>query len=120
MPPAKTPAELVAHAKASVPTCSPAEAAQRLAADPKLVLVDLREAQEHVQGTIARAVPVTRGVLEFQIERLAPDRKQPILLHCASGGRAALAVRSLHELGYENVTAVIGPFAELQQAIERG
>jgi rhodanese-related sulfurtransferase len=117
MPPAKSPAQLIAEAKASVPCCTTAEAARRLAADPKLVLVDLREAQEHVTGTIPRAHPVTRGVLEFQIEKIAPDRTQPILLHCASGGRAALAVKMLHELGYENVTAVIGPFAELKQAV---
>jgi rhodanese-related sulfurtransferase len=118
MPPAKTAAELVAEAKASVPTCTPAEAAKRLAADPKLVLVDLREPAEHAQGQIARAAAAPRGVLEFQIERLAPDRRQPILLHCAGGGRAALAVKSLAELGYENVTAVIGPFEELKRAVE--
>jgi rhodanese-related sulfurtransferase len=118
MPPAKTAAELVAEAKASVPTCSAAEAAKRLAADPKLVLADLREPSEYAQGRIARAVAAPRGVLEFQIEKLAPDRRQPILLHCASGGRAALAVRSLADLGYENVTAVIGPFEELKRAVE--
>jgi rhodanese-related sulfurtransferase len=120
MPPPKTAAELVAEAKASVPTCGPAEAAKRLAADPRLVLVDLREPAEYAQGQIARAAPAPRGVLEFQIERLAPDRRQPILLHCAGGGRAALAVRSLAELGYENVTAVIGPFEELKRAVEGG
>lgn len=118
MPPVKTAAQLVADAKASVPTCSPAEAAKRLAADPKLVLIDLREPPEHAQGTLARAAASPRGVLEFQIEQLAPDRAQPVLLHCASGGRAALAAKSLAELGYTNVTAVIGPFAELKQAVE--
>ena len=120
MPPAKTAAELVAEAKASAPTCTPAEAAKRLAADPMLVLVDLREPPEQAQSRIGRAALVPRGVLEFQIEKLAPDRRQPILLHCASGGRAALAVRSLAELGYENVTAVVGPFEELKKAVEGG
>ena len=59
MPP-KTAAELVAEAKASVPTCTPAEAAKRLAADPKLVLVDLREPPEQAEARIARAAPVPR------------------------------------------------------------
>jgi rhodanese-related sulfurtransferase len=120
MPPVKTAAELVAEAKASVPCCTPAEAARRLAADPKLVLVDLREPPETAQAKIGRALPAPRGVLEFQIEKIAPDRKQPILLHCASGGRAALAAKSLAQLGYENVTAVVGPFEELKKAIEGG
>ena len=120
MPPTKTAAELVAEAKASAPTCTPAEAAKRLAADPTLVLVDLREPPEQAQARIGRAALVPRGVLEFQIKKLAPDRRQPILLHCASGGRAALAVRSLAELGYENVTAVVGPFEELKRAVEGG
>jgi len=120
MPTTKTAAELVAEAKASAPTCTPAEAAKRLAADPTLVLVDLREPPEQAQSRIARAALVPRGVLEFQIEKLAPDRHQPILLHCASGGRAALAVRSLAALGYDNATAVIGPFEELKRAVEGG
>ena len=101
-----------------MPTCSPAEAAKRLAADPELVLVDLREPPEHAQARIVRAALVPRGLLEFQIEKLAPDRGQPILLHCASGGRAAHAVKSLAELGYDDVTAVIGPFEELKKAVE--
>jgi len=116
----KTAAELVAEAKANVPTCTPSEAAKRLAEDPKLVLVDIREAAEQAQSKIARAAAAPRGVLEFQIEKIAPDRHQPILLHCASGGRAALAARSLAELGYENVTAVVGPFEELRKAVEGG
>jgi rhodanese-related sulfurtransferase len=120
MPKTKTAAELVAEAKASVPSCTPAEAARRLAADPKLVLVDVREPAEQAQAKIGRAAPAPRGVLEFQIEKIAPDRSQPILVHCASGGRAALAVKSLAELGYENASAVIGPFEELKKAVEGG
>jgi rhodanese-related sulfurtransferase len=118
MPRTKTAAELVAEAKASVPTVTPAEAAKRLAADPRLVLVDVRESAEQAQSKIACAASAPRGVLEFQIEKVAPDRSQPILVHCASGGRAALAVKSLTELGYENVTAVVGPFDELKRAVE--
>ena len=59
-----------------------------------------------------------RALSQLRMERLAPDRRQPILLHCAGGGRAALAAKSLAELGYENVTAVIGPFEELKRAVE--
>ena len=114
----KTAGELVAEAKASVPTVTPAEAAKRLAAEPKLVLVDIRESAEQAQSKLARAAGAPRGVLEFQIEKIAPDRRQPILLHCASGGRAALAVKTLAEMGYENVTAVMGPYEELKQAVE--
>jgi len=116
--PQKTAAKLVAEAKASVPTCTCEEAAKRLAADPSLVLIDLREPAEHAQGQIERAAAVPRGVLEFQIEKLAPDRAQPVLLHCASGGRAALAVKSLAELGYSNVTAVVGAFEELARCAQ--
>ncbi|MEN8159564.1 MAG: rhodanese-like domain-containing protein [Myxococcota bacterium] len=118
MPP-KTPAELVAEAMAQVPTCTPAEAAKRLASDAGIVLVDIREPAEHEQGRIERAALVPRGVLEFQIEKVAPDRSQSVLLHCRSGGRAALAVQSLAQLGYSDVTAVVGAFEELHQAVEK-
>jgi rhodanese-related sulfurtransferase len=116
--PHKTAAELVAEAMASVPTCTPAEAAERLVADPTLVLIDLREPTEYAQGRIERATLVPRGVLEFQITNVVPDHRQPVLLHCRSGGRAALAVKSLTQLGYTNVTAVVGAFEDLHEALE--
>lgn len=105
--------EAVQHAKAQVRTCSVEEAAQRLAEEPNPLLIDVREPDEHARGTIPGAALVPRGSLETEIAGLCADLERPILIHCAAGGRAALAALALQERGYANVTAVDGRFDEL-------
>lgn len=84
------------------------------AARPGTVVVDIRDADERLDGTITGAVHIPRWMLEFcadptspyHDDRLAPDRR--VLLHCASGGRSALAVEALQELGYQDVAHLAG------------
>ncbi len=116
-PSLKTPAEIVALARATVPTCSPQEAAQRLNNDPRAVLVDVRTAAEYESGHVDGARHVPRGLLEWKIAEACPEASTPILVHCASGGRAVLAARTLVDLGYRDVTAVDGSFADLQACL---
>ena len=74
------------------------------------LVVDIREQSEWVQGKIDTSHHISRGLLEFQIENLTTNRKQPIALLCAGGVRSALATRSLEEMGFENVVSVAGGF----------
>jgi adenylyltransferase/sulfurtransferase len=74
------------------------------------VAVDIREFDEYAQGTIRGSHYIPRGMLEFRIENLAPQRDTPIALYCAGGVRSALAARSLQEMGYTNVVSVAGGF----------
>jgi sulfur-carrier protein adenylyltransferase/sulfurtransferase len=76
------------------------------------VLVDVREEDEWSEGHIPGAVHVPRGFLESRIERVAPDRAQPVVLYCASGSRSAFAAKTLEELGYENVVSLAGGFTD--------
>ncbi len=105
--------ELVARAKSAVQTVSCQEAAERLAKEPHLLLLDVREPEEHARGAVPGAINVPRGLLEMKIATIDSDPERAILIHCAGGGRAALAARTLGEMGYENVAAVDGPFDEL-------
>lgn len=56
------------------------------------------------------------GMLEFYADPSSPyyrDETAPdgrVILHCAAGGRSALAVRTLQELGYANVAHLDGGF----------
>lgn len=106
---AKTAAQLVAEAKASIENLMPHEVAGEIASSDVLV-VDIREPEERLtHGAIAGAVSAPRGMLEFYAdptsayhkEGFDPDRR--VILHCASGGRSALAVKSLQDLGYTNI-----------------
>ena len=99
---------------------TPAEVAAELEGGDA-VLVDLRESEETAALRIPGAVHVPRGMLEFRAdpsspyydERLAPSKR--VILHCAGGGRSALAARALTELGYENVAHVDGGIAKWRE-----
>jgi rhodanese-related sulfurtransferase len=113
--------DLLAEANSAVPRLSPAEAKERIRSGDVLV-VDVRDPTEVQQtGRLKGAVNVSRGMLEFradpdsQYHNPAFQKDKTILLHCASGGRSALAGKTLQDMGY---TAVfnIGGFKELTEA----
>jgi rhodanese-related sulfurtransferase len=118
---AKNVKDLLADANSTVPKLSPAEAAKKMQSADVLI-VDVRDAAEVQQtGRIKGAVNVSRGMLEFradpesQYHNPAFQKDRTILLHCASGGRSALAGKTLQDMGY---TAVfnIGGFKDLSEA----
>jgi molybdopterin/thiamine biosynthesis adenylyltransferase/rhodanese-related sulfurtransferase len=76
------------------------------------LFVDVRERDEWAEGFIPGAVHVPRGYLESRIEQAAPDRSRELVLYCAGGARSAFAVKSLQELGYENVVSLAGGFTD--------
>lgn len=79
-------------------------------------LIDVREANEHAQGTIPGTTHIPRGYLELRIERTVANREQPIVLYCESGTRSVLAARSLAELGYTDVKSLAGGFTAWKRA----
>jgi molybdopterin/thiamine biosynthesis adenylyltransferase/rhodanese-related sulfurtransferase len=76
------------------------------------VLVDVRERDEWEEGHIPGAVHVPRGFLESRIENVVPDRATPVVLYCASGARSAFGAKALTELGYEDVSSLVGGFTD--------
>jgi len=109
----KKAADLVADAKKKVENVTPDQLEKELA-DGALV-VDLRESEElAATGKIPGSVHSPRGLIEFRAdpdhpyhtEGFDPDRR--VILHCASGGRSALAAGTLRDLGYSNVAHMDG------------
>lgn len=119
--------DMLSAANASVPRISPAEAADLLDRGEALV-VDVRDAPElESGGKVAGARHVPRGMLEFRADPDSPyhdpafDRDRTVILYCASGGRSALAGRTLQEMGYRDVRNLGGfkDWAESGGAVER-
>lgn len=113
--------DMLAAANAAVPKLSPAEAAEKMRSEDVLV-VDVRDANEVQQtGRLQGALNVSRGMLEFRADPESPyhnpafARDKTVLVHCASGGRSALAGKALQEMGYAKVFN-IGGFKELSEA----
>jgi phage shock protein E len=67
------------------------------------VVVDVREPGEFSSDHLDGAVNLPLGTLEETISRTLPDKNKPLLLHCLSGTRSAMAVRKLKSLGYTRV-----------------
>ena len=117
----KSAKQLVSEASQQIETLTPDEAI-KLAADENTVFVDLREPAEVEKGSFPNAVHVPRGLLEFQIDPQSPSHniqlagKKKLVLYCGSGGRSALAAKTLKDMGVTNVAHVAGGFPALQQA----
>jgi rhodanese-related sulfurtransferase len=105
----KTVKDMLAAANAAVPRLSRAEV-EDMIANHGAVVVDVRDAPELEQnGKIPGSVHIPRGMLEFRSDSETPyhnptmQKDRPVILHCASGGRSALAGKLLQEMGYERV-----------------
>jgi len=79
------------------------------------VFVDVRDSSAIAQtGTIKGAQRIARGMLEFVadadsgLHNPALEKDAAIYVVCAAGGQAALAGKTLHEMGYTNVTNIGG------------
>lgn len=117
----KTAAQLVQEAKSNIENLSPDQVQAELATG-KATLVDIRDAAELGNGRIAGSVHASRGMLEFYADPSSPYHKAELdpnrrtILHCASGGRSALAVQTLRALGYKNVAHLDGGLKAWQSA----
>lgn len=119
---ARTAAQLVQDAKSSVENLTPDQVAAEVAAG-KALLVDVRDAPERdANGAIPGAVHASRGMLEFCADPSSPYHKaefdpgKRVILHCASGGRSALAAQTLKSMGYSDVAHLDGGFKAWQAA----
>ena len=118
----KSATQLVAEAKRRVTNLTVEDVAAELdAGDP--LIVDIREPAEREQhGSIPGALAAPRGMLEFYADPTSPyhlpelDPGRRVILHCAAGGRSALAADTLQQMGYTDVAHLDGGFTAWKQA----
>jgi rhodanese-related sulfurtransferase len=113
--------EWLATANALVPRLAP-EHLQEMMSRPDVVLIDVRDAPEIQQsGKLRGARNISRGMLEFRADPAsayhdpALQKQRTVVLYCASGGRSALAAKTLLDMGYISVYNA-GGFKELAAA----
>ena len=118
---ATTVKEMLAAANAAVPRIG-AKEAMELARDPGTLLVDVRDGAEvKAAGKARGALHVSRGLLEFRADPESPshdpafDRDRTVVLYCASGGRSALAGKTLKDMGFKDVRN-LGAFKDWVEA----
>ena len=107
---------MLAEANAAIETVSVQDLAYHLET-PDVVLVDVRDSAERdSDGEIPGSIHVSRGMLEFNADpespaynkELRPDRR--LILYCGTGGRSALAAKTLLDMGYSEVASLAGGY----------
>jgi rhodanese-related sulfurtransferase len=100
---------MLSAANSSVPKISPQDAAALIQRGQVLV-VDVRDGLEiQSSGKVQGAKHVARGMLEFRADPDSPyydkefSRDKTVIVYCASGGRSALAGKTLQDMGYKDV-----------------
>jgi glyoxylase-like metal-dependent hydrolase (beta-lactamase superfamily II)/rhodanese-related sulfurtransferase len=81
---------------------------------PRLQLVDVRNPIETAEGTITGAREIPLAALADSIDSL--DRRDPVVVFCASGYRSLIAASVLRASGFDDVSDVLGGFAAWQGA----
>ncbi|MFO1174576.1 MAG: rhodanese-like domain-containing protein [Paracoccaceae bacterium] len=100
--------DMMAEANAAVEKIDAARARQLM--DKGALVVDVRDAPEvAASGKVKGALHISRGMLEFRADPSTPYHHpelradRPVVLYCASGGRAALSGKLLRDMGYTQV-----------------
>lgn len=95
------------HAADRLPAVTADEAIRRL--DQGALLIDVRGVSEWRAGHVAAAKLIPLPELRARMEEIPRDR--PVLVHCQTGTRSAIAVSLLRANGWSEVTDVTGGFA---------
>ena len=114
---------LVSEAMQEIKTIN-ADEAFKMVEENNCNLIDIREARElENTGIVENSVHISRGMMEifldpnsafFQQGKL--DKNKEMVLFCAGGVRSALAVKALHNMGYEKVSHIEGGFGAISQS----
>ena len=108
--------KIVNEARPRVKELTVEEARRRLAANPKAVLLDVREDVEWQNGRATQAVHLGKGVFERDIEKLVPDTEAEIIMYCGGGYRSVLTCDVAQRMGYRNVSSLVGGYKALVAA----
>ncbi len=110
----KTYDQLVAETAQLITEIMPWDLADKIAAGDKMLIVDVREADEFDVMHIPNTINIPRGILEAASEsgydetdpQLAFARDQEVVLVCRSGKRSCMAAYTLQLLGFERAISL--------------
>jgi rhodanese-related sulfurtransferase len=112
---------LLDQANQAVQRISPTDA-QAMIDKGEAVVIDVRDSAEvEKSGKVPGALNISRGMLGFKADSETPyhepqlQKDKPVILYCASGGRSALAGKTLKDFGYQKVFN-LGAFKDWAEA----
>ncbi len=115
---AKTFKQMVAEAREGSEVLAPRDAQKRVQDNPNTLVIDVRQADEIAStGAVPGSLNIPLGVLPLKADTELPealreprlqDRSTPVITTCGGGGQAALAAKTLKEMGFTNVAIMDG------------
>ncbi len=94
-----------------------ADAAAKLIVENKIIVLDVRTADEFAEGHLAGAVNLDfleGDKFEASVSKL--DKTKSYLVHCQSGGRSGRSLKTFQKLGFESIYHLDGGFGGWQAA----
>lgn len=82
------------------------------------LLIDARTAEEYKEGSIIGAVNVNFQSEDFRRSLELLPREKEIIVFCQGGDRSDEAVGKLREMGFKNVTQLLGGYERWQKKME--
>jgi rhodanese-related sulfurtransferase len=107
--------KLVTQERPYVKEINVEQARERLAKNPQLILMDVREDNEWEKEHATEAIHLSKGILERDIERIIPDLDREIIMYCGGGYRSVLTASSAQKMGYRNVRSLMGGYRAMLQ-----
>ena len=86
--------QLVNEARKEIQEIEPADLKRMRQSGEDFILLDVREPDEVARGTISGAIPIPRGLVDVNIDRVTTDKDKKLVLYCGGGSRSALAAGS--------------------------
>lgn len=101
---------IVEDAKSRIRELTVQDVRMKLDSDRSFFLVDVREESEWAGGHLPRAIHLSKGIIERDIEATVADPGAEIICYCGGGYRSALVADNLRKMGYTNVWSMDGGF----------
>lgn len=87
---------------------TPTDLKARIAAGENLILLDVRQPEEHAEIHIPNSILIPLGELEERIDELEEYRDKELIIYCRSGNRSGQACMFLDMMGFENTVNLRG------------
>jgi rhodanese-related sulfurtransferase len=100
-------------------TTTAEEVKARLDAGEKLNLVDVREPHENADFNIGGILLPLGKVQTMQVEDIEDLKNEEVILYCRSGNRSGQATLILEQLGFTNVSNLVGGMLDWQAKYAR-
>ncbi len=91
-------------------------AAVQLMNNEDVVVLDVREPAETIDGKITKAIQIPAGAVTKRITELEKHKDKTLLVYCKSGGRAGSTCKELSKHGFDKVYSLNGGILAWQDA----